>query len=222
MLRRFVAMFPAQSVNDLAKAHLDKFFAELPKTAGKSRNGKPVTSPATRNHYRESLRQFFGWAVGNDLLPSGHRLLEADSMRPQKGNASTIQCYTPAEFKALLEAAEGLMRAMIAIGGLAGLRTAELLRLDWEDTRRCEGHIEVTSGKAKTRARRLVEVVRVLKGWIVDGEFYCAECVHRLVENGVLLPPAATLGNSRRGSIAVPLGEAWPWPCEGCGAEPKA
>ena len=58
------------------------------------------------------------------------------------------------------------MRAMVAIGGLAGLRTAELLRLDWEDTRRCEGYIEVTSGKAKTHARRLVEVVPALAQWL--------------------------------------------------------
>jgi integrase len=43
---------------------------------------------------------------------------------------------------------------LFAIGGLAGLRTAELLRLDWADVWRVPGHIEITSGKAKTRQRR--------------------------------------------------------------------
>jgi integrase len=55
---------------------------------------------------------------------------------------------------------------MIAIGGLAGLRTAELLRLTWEDTRRVEGHIEISTGKAKTRQRRLVEIVPALAQWL--------------------------------------------------------
>ena len=58
------------------------------------------------------------------------------------------------------------MRAIIAIGGLAGLRTAELLRLDWADVWRVKGHIEVTAGKSKTRQRRLVRIVPALAGWL--------------------------------------------------------
>jgi hypothetical protein len=65
------------------------------------------------------------------------------------------------------------------------------------------------------------EETHVLEGWIVDGEFYCAECVHRLVENNIPLPARATPDNPQRGSIAVPLGEDWPWPCAGCGAQPE-
>jgi integrase len=87
-------------------------------------------------------------------------------MRPETASAAEIEFYTPAELQALLDAAQGPMRAMIALGGLAGLRTAELLRLTWEDTRRAEGHIEVTAGKSKTRQRRLVEVVPALAQWL--------------------------------------------------------
>ena len=76
-------------------------------------------------------------------------------MRPEHANIAEVLFYTPKEFQALLEAAEGPMRAMIAISGLAGLRTQELLRLDWSDVWRVRGHIEITAGKAKTRQRRL-------------------------------------------------------------------
>ena len=55
---------------------------------------------------------------------------------------------------------------MIAIGGLAGLRTAELLRLDWADVWRVPGHIEITAGKSKTRQRRLVEICPALAAWL--------------------------------------------------------
>jgi integrase len=57
---------------------------------------------------------------------------------------------------------------MVAIGGLAGLRTAEILRLTWEDIWRVAGHIEITAGKSKTRARRLVEVCPALAAWLQD------------------------------------------------------
>jgi integrase len=156
-LRRFAATFANTAVCDLAKEHLDAFMA-----------AEPVAefSHKTRNHHRAVIRQFLQWAVRKDYLAANHRLFEADGMRAENGNTAEIQFYTLAEFKALLDASEGPMRAMIAIGGLAGLRTAELLRLTWEDTRRVENHIEVTAAKAKTRQRRLVEIVPALTEWL--------------------------------------------------------
>jgi len=87
-------------------------------------------------------------------------------MRREHANNVEIQFYSPNELRALLEAAEGQMRVMVAIGGLAGLRTQELLRLDWGDVWRVRGHIEVTAGKAKRRQRRLVEVCPALAAWL--------------------------------------------------------
>ncbi len=94
-------------------------------------------------------------------------------MRPENGNTTEAEFYTPDEFRALLETAaaaepesiDANLLPMLAIGGIAGLRTAELLRLTWEDTRRTEGHIVVTAGKSKTRQRRLVEIVPAMARW---------------------------------------------------------
>jgi integrase len=74
--------------------------------------------------------------------------------------------YTAKELRALLGTAEGPMQAMIAISGLAGLRTAEVLRLTWQDVFRVPGYIEITAGKSKTRQRRLVEVCPALAAWL--------------------------------------------------------
>ena len=74
--------------------------------------------------------------------------------------------HTPDEFAALLENAGVSMRPIIAIGGLAGLSTAELLRLDWADVWQVPGHIEVTAPKSKTRQRRLVEIRPALAAWL--------------------------------------------------------
>jgi integrase len=169
MLRRFAGTFPGHAVCDLAKEHLDAFVSGLAVMKSKSRNGKPVTSAKGRNHHRAAIRQFLQWAVRKDYLPATHRLGEADSMRPEHANNAEVQFYTPNELRALLEAAEGPMRAMVALSGLAGLRTQELLHLDWADVWRVKGHIEVTAGKSKTRQRRLVEVVPALTAWL--GQF---------------------------------------------------
>ena len=154
-LRRFAGTFQNTAVSDLGKGHLDVFIGSLDEFSAKS-----------RNHHRAAIRQFLSWCVRKDYLPVTHRLLEADSLRPEHANTAEVQLYTPKEFRALLEAAEGGLQAMIAIGSLAGLRTAEMLRLDWADIWRVPGHIEITSGKAKTRQRRLVEIVPALSEWL--------------------------------------------------------
>jgi hypothetical protein len=158
MLRRFAVTFPNTPVSELGREHLDAFLASLGKLRSKSRNRRAATSAKSRNHYRAAIRQFLSWAVRKDYLAATHRLGEADAMRPEHANNGEIHFYTPKEFRALLQSAEGPMRAIIAIGGLAGLRTAELLRLDWADVWRVKEHIEIMSAKSKTRQRRLVEV----------------------------------------------------------------
>jgi integrase len=166
MLRRFADTFPSTAVCDLGKEHLDAFIASLGELKSKSRNRRAATSAKSRNHHRAAVRQFLQWAVRKDYLTPTHRLLEADTMRPERANGVEIQFYTPTEYRALLETAEGPMRAIVAIGGLAGLRTAELLRLGWADVWRVPGHIEITAGKAKTRQRRLVEICPALAAWL--------------------------------------------------------
>jgi integrase len=120
----------------------------------------------SRNHHRAGIKQFLQWCIRKDYLPATHRMNEADAMRPEHANTGATAFYTPDEFRALLETAQEPLRPMIAIGGFAGLRTAEILRLTWEDVFRVPGHIEITAGKAKTRQRRLVEVCPALESWL--------------------------------------------------------
>ena len=55
---------------------------------------------------------------------------------------------------------------VIAIGAFAGIRCAEIMRLDWEDIKWDRGHIEIAGRKAKTAARRLVPLPENLKAWL--------------------------------------------------------
>jgi len=168
-LEKFAATFPGYAVCDLTKAHLDQFIEALGKLKSNSRNQRKAVSAKSRNHYRAFIRQFLSWAVRKDYLPLTHRLAEADGLRTENSNNSETTFYSPAEFQALLNASKddlASLRPIVAVGGLAGLRTAELLRLDWADIWRIPDHIEITAGKSKTRQRRLVEICSALKQWL--------------------------------------------------------
>ncbi len=159
ILRRVANALPGHAVCDLSKELIDAVLTS-----------KPIAdfSAKSRNHHRAAIKQWLQWCVRKDYLSVTHRMLEADSMRREHADNGEVEFYTPKEFRALLETAEGPMRAMVAIGGLAGLRTAEILRLTWEDVWRVPGHIEITAGKSKTRQRRLLEVCPALAAWLED------------------------------------------------------
>jgi len=66
----------------------------------------------------------------------------------------------------LLEFAVPLLVPYIAIGAFAGLRRAELERLDWKEIDLESGLIEVTATKAKSARRRFVKIQPNLAKWL--------------------------------------------------------
>jgi hypothetical protein len=106
---------------DLTKNHVDLFFREH--LAG--------LSPKSRNHYLGTLRHWFKFCVARDYLPADQRLAEAVNIKNEIADGGDIEVYAPKEFHDLLAKARGPLQVWLAIGGLASLRTQELLRLDW-------------------------------------------------------------------------------------------
>jgi integrase len=140
----------------LSKEHLDTFIGSLKDFA-----------PKTKNHYRAAIGQFLKWSVRKDYLSVTHRLGEADGLRPEHANTAEISFYTPRELAALLANADDTLRPVIAVGGLAGLRSAEMLRLDWADVWRVPGHIEITAGKSQNAAASPCgNLPRALRAWL--------------------------------------------------------
>lgn len=154
-LRRLNTTFSGYDLGALTKDNLDQFIGALTDLA-----------PKSRNHYRATIKTFLRWAVTKDYLPVTHRLLAAPSMKPEPLTAGDTDHYRPDELRRLLSAADAELLPLLALGGLAGLRPQEALRLTWEDVWRVPGHIEVKPAKAKTRRRRLVEMVPALAAWL--------------------------------------------------------
>jgi integrase len=56
---------------------------------------------------------------------------------------------------------------VLAIGAFAGLRSAEIERLDWTEINLVQRHIEVKAKKSKTRSRRLAPISDNLASWLI-------------------------------------------------------
>jgi integrase len=154
-LREVAGAFPGTAVSELGKEHLDGYIKMHTTVSAKSRNDR-----------RATVKMFLNWAVRRDYLPVNHRLFEADGMVREVVETAETDFYCPKELKKLLNKATADLRPVIALGGLAGLRVEEIMRLKWEDVWHVAGHIEISARNAKTRQRRLVKTCPALAKWL--------------------------------------------------------
>jgi integrase len=119
----------------------------------------------TRNNYRSTLNTLFAFARSRGYLPRNERT-ESELTMKASDRGGDIGIYTPAELATMLSAIEARFLPLVALGGLAGLRTAEIHKLEWQDIDLHGGHIVVGKSKAKTRQRRIVPILPALRSWL--------------------------------------------------------
>jgi len=86
----------------------------------------------------------------------------------QTVNGGDVTVYTPAEIRKLLHHATPDLLPCLALGAFAGLRSAEIERLEWSDVDLAERHIVIGASKAKTASRRVVPVSDNLAAWLTS------------------------------------------------------
>jgi integrase len=119
-------------------------------------------SPVTRNNSRRALRTAFSFAVARKYCVDN----EAAKTAKAKEIEGTVGILTVAETARLLEAADAELIPFIAIGAFAGLRRAEIERLDWSEVDLESGLITVQAVKAKSARRRFVKIRPNLATWL--------------------------------------------------------
>ena len=125
-----------------------------------------ATSERTKKNARDVLGYFGRWCVLHGYLERGSDLVEGVqrcSMKPGE-----IQIFTPAEISKLIEHADARLLPYIVIGAFAGLRQAEIMRLDWSEIDLGDGFIEVKAEKSKTDTRRLIPIAPNLAAWLKE------------------------------------------------------
>lgn len=156
-------------VSHLDAVKINEFIAGLKTRDKKTRKGKVTPGkPASakfRKHVLGAMRQLVRHAVSRGWLAKGVVDLEIlDAPRQAKGGA--IHIFTADELASLLKYADASLLPFVAIGAFAGLRSAEIERLDWREIDLVQGHIEITAANAKTASRRLAPVTDNLKAWL--------------------------------------------------------
>jgi integrase len=134
----------------------------------------------TRLNYYNDLSNFFGFGMRKNY--SAHNPMKQLD-KPSVDETSPPEIFAVPEASELLNASErlgGKMTAFFAIGLFAGLRTAELLKLDWRNVDLEAKTIEVTSNISKTRDHRYVTISGNLAAWLT---------LHRR-DNGPVTPAA--------------------------------
>ena len=122
-------------------------------------------SPRTRNNLRTAIQTLFSFAKARKYLPKDHD--ELDAVARAKDGEGEIEVFTPAELAEILTHAEERLILFLALGAFAGIRHAEIKRLDWRDIQFEEGIIEMQAKKAKTASRRIVPLLDNLRAWLL-------------------------------------------------------
>jgi integrase len=154
-LNEFASTFPGHAVCDLTKQHLDTYIGKFKELSAKSRNDR-----------RATIKMFLRWCVAKDYLSHTHRLFEAVDFKAESADATDIDFFRSKELRNMLDSADAELVPVIALGGLAGLRREEILRLTWVDVWRVKGKVEISARIAKGRKRRLVDICPALAGWL--------------------------------------------------------
>jgi len=127
-------------------------------------DGKKMAPRTYKNHVT-TLGTLFEFAKARGFLPKDSDLMDGIEI-PEDSHNGEIEIYSADEITALLAHADARIVPAIAIAAFAGLRSAELERLDWKEVRLPEGFIEIKAIKAKTRSRRLIPIADNLRQWL--------------------------------------------------------
>ena len=151
-LSKLNAAFGKKRVNVLHKTALDAWLADQ------------EFAPKTKNNYIITLRALLNYCVEQKWTAEN----TAENLAKAKLNGADIEIFPVGQVERLLASARACgddpALAAMAIQLFAGLRRSEVCALDWDEVG--PKLIEVTAGKAKTRARRVVEIQPNLAAWL--------------------------------------------------------
>jgi integrase len=135
-LTKFAEKFDGQKVGTITTGEIEDWLDSL------------SVAPVTRNNFRRLVILMFNYAVKRGYAKS-NPAKETGKAREPKTKTGIL---TVEQASALLVNAGPEILPYIAIGLFAGLRRAEIERLDWSEIDFDSGHIEVTAEKSKPRS----------------------------------------------------------------------
>jgi len=183
VLRRFAAAHPVP-ILEVTSADIDAWIRSLD------------VGPSSRNAMLRYLNILFTFALEQRYLPEG-KPTATSQLKKVKVTAGDVRIFPVDQFRTLIHAAPPHLVPLLSIGSFAGIRMAEILRLDWSAVDLQRRIIEIRPGQAKTASRRIVPVTGNLAAWLDP-----------LPRHGRVVPSGEILKEST--ALARALGIEWP------------
>jgi len=150
-LGRFCNAFKGRMVNSIEPSEIADWIRSL-----------PVGSQTQHNH-RRVIHNLFNYALLRKFV-SQNPVKDTPLIRVKD---TEVEIYTPEEMALLLEHADPRIMPYLTLGAFAGLRCAELERLQWQHVDFQTGYIRVGGDIAKTRSKRLIPILENLRQWLM-------------------------------------------------------
>ena len=152
-LARFRQDFGERPIASISVEEVDNWLRDLP------------LSPKSRANFRANISVLFSHAERLQMIDKNP---VSRTAKPKLIDRPP-DIFAVEELRTLLEAAQrtepGVV-PMLAIGAFAGLRDAEIKRLDWNEVDLARAYIEVKAAKAKSARRRIVPIQTNLAAWL--------------------------------------------------------
>jgi integrase len=123
----------------------------------------------TRNSMLRCIKVLFTFAKAQNYLPD-EKNTAVEQMQQVRVKSEDTTIFTPEEMAKLLHHAPPDLVPILAIGAFAGIRMAELERLDWKAVDLERKFIEIRAGQAKTASRRVIPISDNLAAWLTPLE----------------------------------------------------
>ncbi len=123
----------------------------------------------TRNSMLRCIKVLFSFAKAQNYLPD-EKNTAVEQMQQVRVKSEDTTIFSPEEMAKLLHHAPTDLVPILAIGAFAGIRMAELERLDWKAVDLERRFIEIRAGQAKTASRRVIPISDNLAAWLTPLE----------------------------------------------------
>ena len=150
-LGRFSEAFGARPVRALSIAEIESWLHSL------------SLGPRSFNNYRARLVSLFAYAQRRHYLEAN----PLAAIERLKERSVPPEIFQPEELARVLSIADPALIPALAVGAFCGVRTAELLRLNWEEVDLKSGYVHVAAAKAKSARRRLIPISDNLREWLM-------------------------------------------------------
>ena len=150
-LARFRSLYSRTSMADITPDHVQKWLRSMGKL-----------SPQSQKNYLTVASSMFAHAVKHHKAPRNpvQEIERPDVVREEAG------ILTPAELRRLLHHLPADTVPFVVLSAFAGLRPAEVQRLEWKDINFANNIVSVQASKSKIKRRRTVPLSPNLAAWL--------------------------------------------------------